>query len=110
MLFARNDREPHRRGIDGVMETLRVQRDAVEEMWGRLADIAAGTFQLRNVKSTRWLSDGVVGRHRSGPKTSICQHSPSSNVPVIARLFLQLTLLSIALPDGDNAQQCVLQA
>jgi hypothetical protein len=45
MLLARSNREPHRRGIDRVMETLRVQRDAVEEMWGRLADIAAGTFQ-----------------------------------------------------------------
>jgi hypothetical protein len=42
------------------METLRVQRDAVEEMWGRLADIAAGTFQRGGTFEMSKVPDGFL--------------------------------------------------
>ena len=54
--LVQNDEEPHRRGIDKAMGTLRVQPDAVEEMWRRLAC----TFQRRGTYDVKVAPDGFL--------------------------------------------------
>jgi hypothetical protein len=114
MLLAQDHRKPHRRGIDKAMETLRVQRDAVDEMWRKLQSSRQVRFSAvapaKCQDRTRWLFDGVVGLHRSVPKTfflsaiALFELSPYLSIHSSSLHRVQ------ASPNVDDAQQCVLQA
>ena len=107
MSLARNHGEPHRKGIDKAMATLRVQLDAVEEMWRRLAASLQVRFSAVAPTKCQNHGDGFL----TVPMACIDKFHDllsvsKSGLPIFTKslhTFLQLTPQRVVLTTRSNA-------